>query len=269
MNKTIDLFRADDPVKSLAPFTVSLSDSNSPPKQCNITNQPALQQIKQNRKILQFSIFHITQREHYNPSYLLTRSPKNQQLYNFFNTTKSTQQKKAQFSKQFCQKYKTLIHNESNQQEIYKRVDFKQKILERISQIRNRSITCKMPESNQFHINQTQISLLQQEFKNDDIFTQRPPQSRVNSSFQKYKKICLVKPAGCTLGLNVEKCKIVDRLKIISISPQEKRYKVKKFKINNVQERQTVDKYNIQQLNIKKKSSIPLTKWEYSDFEND
>ncbi|CAK76498.1 unnamed protein product (macronuclear) [Paramecium tetraurelia] len=269
MNTTIDLFGADDPVKSLAPFTVSLSDSNSPPKQCNITNYPALQQIKQNRKILQFSIYQITQREHYNPSYLQTRSPKNQQLYNLFFTTKSIQQKKAQFSKQFCQKYKTLTHNESNQQDIYKRVDFKQKILERISQIRDRSITCKMPESNQFNINQTQISFLQPEFKKDDFFTQRPPQSRVNSSFQKCKKICLIKPAGCTLGLNVEKCKIIDRIKTISMSPQEKPYKVKTFKINNVQLRQTVGKSNIQQLNIKKKSSIPLTKWEYSDFEND
>ncbi|CAD8158018.1 unnamed protein product [Paramecium pentaurelia] len=270
----LSINRADDPVKQLRPFTISFSEDNSPPKKFNLTNQPALQYIKQNRKKLQFSLYQITQRDYYNPSYLQTRSPLNYQLQNIQNTTKSIQQKKTQFGKSFCQKYKTLSINDSNQQEIYKRIDFKQKILERMSQIRNRSITCKLPESNQFHIIQTQICVQSPEFqiKNEEILTQRPPQSRVNSSFQKCKKICLVKPAIYTLGLNVEKCKIIDRMKTISSSPQERPYKVKTFKINNVQDkqqRQNIDKHNIQQLNFKKKSSITLNKWEYSDFEND
>ncbi|CAD8163436.1 unnamed protein product [Paramecium pentaurelia] len=274
MNKTIDLYGADDKGHSKRPFTISFTEESSPAKKFNLRYLLAQQYVKENRKKSQFTLYHITERDYYHPSYLPTRSPANLQMQNLNNTTKSIQSKQTQFSKSFNLKCKTLPLKDQNQQMIYKRVDFKNKILERMSQIRNRSITCKIPESSQYKTIQTEISSQspQYQIKNQEIQTYRPPQSRVNSSFQKCKKICLVKPAAYTLGLNVEKCKIIDRLKTISSSPQEKPVKIRKFKtsfIQDIQQRTIINKNNIQQINFKKKSSVSLGKWEYSDFEND
>ncbi|CAK80606.1 unnamed protein product (macronuclear) [Paramecium tetraurelia] len=274
MSKTIDLYGADDLAQIKRPFTISLTEESSPAKKFNLSYLLAKQCVKENRKKSQFSLYHITQRDYYHPSYLPTRYPANLQMQNLNNTTKSIQSRQTQFSKLFNQKYKALPLSEQNQQGIYKNIDFKNKILERMLQIRNRSLTCKIPESSQFRTiqtdNCTQSPIFQ--LKNQEIYTNRPPQSRVNSSFQKCKKICLVKPTAYVLGLNVEKCKILDRLKTISSSPQGRPVYVRKQKANYIQDipqRGMVNKPAKQQLNFKKKSSVQLAKWEYSDLEND
>ncbi|CAD8091406.1 unnamed protein product [Paramecium sonneborni] len=252
---------------------ICLTEESSHSKKFDLKQLLAQKYKKQIRNNSQFSLNQITQRDYYHPSYLPARSPPNLQFQNWNNSVKSNNSKKTQFSKQITKKCKTLPINDLNQQEIFKKIDFKQNVQPKISQVKNRSITCKIPVSTQFKIIQVELSSQSPQFqiKDQEIYTPKRPQSRLNSSFQKYKKICLAKPSY-GLGLKVEKCKILDRLKTISSSPQNKPFKIKIFKSSipqDKQQRPIIYTPKIQVLNFKKKSSIQLTKWEYSDLEND
>ncbi|CAD8077651.1 unnamed protein product [Paramecium sonneborni] len=280
MNQTMDCFGTDNLIIHERPFTISYIDENSPQKFSNLSQLFANQNKKRNQRQSGRSLQYVTLRDYCYQTYIPTRSPPSLQiqlLNQQQHTSKSTNSRKNNFSKQQGTKCKTLPLNEFNYNEIQKTIELKKIMLEKLYLVKDNCKTQKFKTEKTEEACQTQK--LQNDLfvqsnkiskKNQEIQTYRPFQSR-GLLFQKNQKINTFQAMPLSLGLRIEKCKIVERLNHSPFQDRNslKRKNQKNNSIGDKQQKIVIQKPIIKQVGLKKKSSIPVAKWDYSDFEYD
>ncbi|CAD8073736.1 unnamed protein product [Paramecium primaurelia] len=280
MNQTIDCFGADNLIIHERPLTISYIDENSPQKFCNLSQLLASQNTKRIQKKSRRSLYQVNLKDYHYQTYIPTRSPPSLQLQlqNYqYNTSKSTNSRKNKFTKQKEAKCKTLPLNDFNYDEIQKRIELKKMMLEKMYLIKDNQKTQTFKTEKTEEIVQTQKMKTEQSVqsnnkqkKNQEIQTYRPIQTRIGSSYQNTRKMNTFQAIPLSLGLSIERCKIVERL---TQSPFYIRTSKKKSQKNcsvvDKVQKFSMPKPIIEQFCLQKKSSIPVSKWDHSDLEND
>ncbi|CAD8156213.1 unnamed protein product [Paramecium pentaurelia] len=276
MNKTIDCFGADNLIFNERPLTISQIKQNSPQKLCNLSLLLASQKAKSSQNKSRRSLYQVTLKDQYYQTNVPTRSPPSQQiqLQNYQYTSKSRKQTKNQSSKQQGTKFKTLPLNECNYSDILKRIELKKLMLEKMYPIKEKckTQTCRTEKTEE----NCQTQKLQTEFnvqsnnktkKNKGIQTYRP---RIGSSYKNNRIINTCQAMPLSLGLNIEKCRIVQRLNQsqFSVRPIQKK-SLSNWSAGYKDQQSLIQKPIVQQFSFKKQSSIPIAKWDHSDLEYD
>ncbi|CAD8163539.1 unnamed protein product [Paramecium octaurelia] len=282
MNQTIDCFGPDNLIIHERPLTISYIDENSPQKFCNLSQLLASQNTKRTKKISRRSLYQVNLKDYYYQTYIPTRSPPSLQLQlqNYqYNTSKSTNTRKNKFIKQKEAKCKTLPLNDFNYDEIQKRIELKKMMLEKMYLIKDnqKTQTIKTDKTEEVFIPQklkTDVSIQcnNKQKKNQEIQTYRPTQSRIGSSYYNNRKMNNTFQAmPLSLGLNIEKCKIVERFTQSPFySRTSKKISQKNCSVGDRgQKFMIMQKPIMEQFCLQKKSSIPVAKWDHSDLEND
>ncbi|CAK78065.1 unnamed protein product (macronuclear) [Paramecium tetraurelia] len=279
MNKTIDCFgRAENLIIHERPLTISYIDENSPQKLCNLSLLLASQKAQKNQKHPRRSFYQATLKDYQHQANVPTRSPPilQIQLQNYQFTQKTTKSTKNQSSKQQGTKYKSLSLNECNYSDILKRIELKKSQLEkmypskekcktqtfRTEKIEDGCQTQKLPTEANVQSNKTK--------KHQEFLNYRLAQSRIGSSFKNKRTTIPFQAMPLSLGLNIEKCRIEQRLTQSPFSVRASQIKsIKTCSVRSKDQRSMTQKPIDQQFCFKKQSSIPIAKWDNSDLELD
>ncbi|CAD8163911.1 unnamed protein product [Paramecium octaurelia] len=280
MNKTIECFgRADNLIIHERPLTISYIDENSPQKLCNLSLLLASQKAKKNQKQSRRSFYQVTLKDYQYQTNVNTRSPPTLQiqLQNYQYTIKTTKSTKNQSSKQQGTKFKSLSLNECNYSDILKRIELKKSWLEKMYPSKEKCKTQafrteKIEEACQTQKLKTEANVQSNnKTKKDQEFKiQRQTQSRIGSSFKNKTTTNPFQAMPLSLGLNIEKCRIVQRLTQSPFSVRASQIKsIKTCSVRTKDQRSMTQKPIDQQFCFQKQSSIPIAKWDHSDLELD